>query len=73
MIALAEKDRRKAYVTTIPPGFPSRRDWWIRCRLLAAAAALHGRIRPSAGSAGHLQRLAGHQSRIRAAEALVDD
>lgn len=73
MIALAENDTRETYVTTIPPDFPNRRDWWIRGGLLAAAAMLHGGVRHSAGSHGHLQRIAGHRFRIRAAEAFVDD
>jgi len=73
MIALVESDRRKNYVTTVPPGFPNRRDWWIRGGLLAAAAMLHGGVRRSARSPGHLQRIANHRFRIRAARAFVDD
>lgn len=73
MIALAENDTRETCVIKIPPGFPNRRDWWIRGGLLAAAAMLHGGVRRSAGSPGHLQRIANHRFRIRVARAFVDD
>lgn len=73
MIALAENHTSKTGVTAIPPDFPNHRDRWTRGGLLAAAAMLHGGVRHSRGSVGHLQRLTGHRFRIRAAEALVGD
>lgn len=67
MIALAENVTGETCVMKMPPSFPTRRDWWIRGGLLAAAAMLHRGVRRSGRSAGHLHRISSHRFRIRAA------
>lgn len=66
MIAFSEKDRRRNYVTTTPPGFPNQGDWRVRRRLLGLAIRLHGWVRISAEWPGHSGRLADHRRRIHA-------
>ena len=64
MIAATETVQRCPYVTGVPAGYPTNRDWQIRGQLLCIARTLHGEVRASNACGGHERRLADHAARI---------